>query len=145
MYRTSEQEHLFGFPYQLGHVSTTKPQDCIRHHFKVSPGDVIVMGSDGLFDNISDRSIAQTVQEYCPVGEGGGGEGGGGGGGKGGKAFNGDELSRKLVTTAYLNSIQKERDTPWSRAAQKECDLPISGGKEDDVVVVVARIECQRG
>ena len=100
------------------------------------------MGSDGLFDNISDRSIAETVQDYCPIEEE---EGGKEGGGKGAKSFNGDELSRKLVTTAYLNSIQKERDTPWSRAAQKEWDFPISGGKEDDVVVVVARIECHRG
>ena len=131
VYRTSEQEHLFGFPYQLGHISTTKPQDCIHHRFQVRPGDVLVLGSDGLFDNVSDRAIGRTVEEFCnneadartSM-----------------KPFNGDELSRKLVTTAYLNSVQKEIDTPWARAAQKEWDVPISGGKEDDVVAVVARV-----
>jgi protein phosphatase PTC7 len=132
VYRTSEQEHLFGFPYQLGHISTTKPQDCIRHRFQALPGDVLVMGSDGLFDNVSDRSMASTIRDFCNLEVQNRSSV---------KPFNGDELSRKLVTMAYLNSVQKEQDTPWSRAAQKEWDVPISGGKEDDVVAVVARIE----
>ena len=129
-YRTSEQEHKFGFPYQLGHISSTKPQDCIHHRFRVRPGDVLVLGSDGLFDNVSDRAIARTVDDFCNSENARSSM----------KPFNGDELSRQLVTAAYTNSVQKEMDTPWSRAAQKEWDVPISGGKVDDVVAVVARV-----
>eukprot|EP00009_Paramoeba_aestuarina_P002656 CAMPEP_0201515066 /NCGR_PEP_ID=MMETSP0161_2-20130828/6730_1 /ASSEMBLY_ACC=CAM_ASM_000251 /TAXON_ID=180227 /ORGANISM="Neoparamoeba aestuarina, Strain SoJaBio B1-5/56/2" /LENGTH=429 /DNA_ID=CAMNT_0047911785 /DNA_START=372 /DNA_END=1661 /DNA_ORIENTATION=+ len=133
VYRSSEQEHLFGYPYQLGHISTSKPRDCLHHHFRVRPGDVLVLGSDGLFDNMSDRAIGSTVDEFCNSQNARSSK----------KPFNGDELSRKLVTMAYENSIQKEIDTPWSRAAQKEWDVPISGGKEDDVVAVVARVACR--
>mmetsp|Transcript_25083 Transcript_25083/g.34637 ORF Transcript_25083/g.34637 Transcript_25083/m.34637 type:complete len:257 (+) Transcript_25083:1043-1813(+) len=146
VFRTSEQEHLFGFPYQLGHISSTKPEDCIHLRFRVCPGDVIVMGSDGLFDNVSDKAISRTVTEHLVS--------------KPDKlperylnapehtrpppwktTFNGDDLSRKLVTMAYLNSVDKIKDTPWSRAAQKEWDVPVSGGKEDDIAVVVAQVE----
>ena len=120
VYRSSEQEHLFGYPYQLGHISTTKPRDCVRHHFRVCPGDVLVLGSDGLFDNVSDRAMGSTVGGFCNSETARSSKK---------KPFNGDELSRKLVTMAYQNSIQKELDTPWARAAQKEWDVPISGGR----------------
>ncbi len=59
--------------------------------------------------------------------------------------FKGDDLGRKLVTLAYYASINKESETPWAIAAQKEWDIPMNGGKEDDIVVIVARVDVEAG
>jgi hypothetical protein len=57
-YRTSPQEHEFGRPFQLGSQPTAdKPEDCMFASIKIAAGDVVVMGSDGLWDNIFDRQV----------------------------------------------------------------------------------------
>ena len=44
----------------------------------VAPGDILVLGSDGLFDNLADADIVDMVEEGVAAGE----EGVGGGGGR---------------------------------------------------------------
>jgi serine/threonine protein phosphatase PrpC len=85
VFRTEEQQHSFNFPYQLGTNSFDSPQDaqvCIMHHccclrlvliihstylqqftVKVEKGDIIILASDGLFDNLFDEDILEIVCE----------------------------------------------------------------------------------
>lgn len=57
-YRTTPQEHEFGHPFQLGsQASADRPEDCMFASIKIAAGDVIVMGSDGLWDNLFDRQV----------------------------------------------------------------------------------------
>jgi protein phosphatase PTC7 len=57
-YRTVQLEHEFGRPYQLGHhAHASKPEDAELVSLALQPGDTIVMGSDGLFDNVAESAI----------------------------------------------------------------------------------------
>lgn len=61
-FRTSPQEHEFGYPYQMGHLpSADGPHDCMLASVRISRGDIVILGSDGLWDNIFDREIAATA------------------------------------------------------------------------------------
>jgi serine/threonine protein phosphatase PrpC len=55
--RTPEQQHSFNFPFQLGTGSKDSPKDAMIFTLKVKEGDVVVVASDGLFDNLFDDEI----------------------------------------------------------------------------------------
>jgi protein phosphatase PTC7 len=63
--RTVEQTHAFNFPRQLGTGSQDTPADADRLSIPVLEGDIIVLGTDGLFDNMFDDEILQLVVERC--------------------------------------------------------------------------------
>jgi protein phosphatase PTC7 len=77
--RTVEQTHAFNFPRQLGTGSQDTPADADRLSIPVLPGDIIVLGTDGLFDNMFDDEILQLVVESTSQGNGNNGAGGAGG------------------------------------------------------------------
>lgn len=63
-FRTVQLEHEFGRPYQIGHHEhASKAADADLCSFYVCRGDVIVMGSDGLLDNVADRTIIDTLNK----------------------------------------------------------------------------------
>ena len=65
--RTPQQEHYFGCPYQLGfHEESSAPSDAQLLATRVQAGDVIVLGSDGLFDNLSDVEVMNRDQVASP-------------------------------------------------------------------------------
>ncbi len=52
-------QHAFNFPLQLGTHSRDEPmKDAKRYDVGVSKGDVVVLGSDGLMDNLVSAAIA---------------------------------------------------------------------------------------
>jgi len=53
VFRTSEMQHAFNFPLQLGTHSRDEPmKDARRYDVGVDRGDVVILGSDGLMDNL---------------------------------------------------------------------------------------------
>lgn len=53
VFRTSEMQHAFNFPLQLGTHSRDEPmKDAQRFTVEVEKEDVVVVGSDGLMDNL---------------------------------------------------------------------------------------------
>ncbi|KAL7336075.1 hypothetical protein PS15p_201447 [Mucor circinelloides] len=62
IFRSEEQQHSFNFPYQLGTSSPDRPKDAQSFTVAVEKGDIIIMGSDGLFDNLFDREILSIVK-----------------------------------------------------------------------------------
>ncbi|KAJ3342676.1 hypothetical protein HDU83_005993 [Entophlyctis luteolus] len=62
IFRTEEQQHSFNFPFQLGSDSKDTPEkDAVKFAVKIKEGDVVVMGSDGIFDNLFDEDILDAV------------------------------------------------------------------------------------
>ncbi|KAJ2083612.1 hypothetical protein H4R24_000670 [Coemansia sp. RSA 988] len=67
VYRTEEQQHSFNYPYQLGteqHSDT--PSDAQVFRLKIQKGDIIIVGSDGVFDNLFDEDILEEVCHHLP-------------------------------------------------------------------------------
>ncbi|GET89768.1 hypothetical protein, conserved [Leishmania tarentolae] len=60
-YVTEEQAHQLDYPYQLGTGSKDTPKDGVRLLIPVEKGDVVVMGTDGVFDNLYPHRIAELV------------------------------------------------------------------------------------
>ena len=46
-YRSTEQQHYFGCPYQLSSDGGDKPQEGVIRSIHLHAGDIIVCGSDG--------------------------------------------------------------------------------------------------
>jgi len=124
-HRSPPQEHNFGCPFQLGHHETSdKAQDAMRTKLYLEPGDIVVLGSDGLWDNLSEVEVLSSVEESI------------------GNATKVDErlmdvVARNLLARAYDVSMDKSRMTPYSLAATEHFDMVYSGGKKDDISVVV--------
>ena len=118
-FRTSPQEHEFGHPFQLGHFEKAdKPEDAVLSTMRAMPGDVLIVGSDGLFDNIFDRDICSIALKHKAVSKSPG------------------AMVRELVEVAYSNSMDKNAFTPYSFGASEWFDMVYNGGKPDDITVV---------
>lgn len=120
-FRTSQLEHEFGRPYQIGHheyASSAEDADLVS--FYLSPGDIVVMGSDGLLDNLNDSEIKAVLSEQLAQGAGP------------------SKLVHVLVKHAFDASVDKKRDTPYARDASEAFNMVYSGGKPDDITAIVA-------
>jgi protein phosphatase PTC7 len=124
LFRTCQQEHSFGCPFQLGHephADTFSDADsCYIGGLK--GGDMAIVGSDGLFDNLTDEAVveicATSVKENARP----------------------QTLAMALVKEAFENSINSKIDTPYSLSATEEFSIIYKGGKKDDIAAVVAQL-----
>lgn len=157
LHRVHEKIHAFNSPFQLailpehlkGRAFSDRVVDSIRESIEVKHGDVVVMGTDGLFDNRYNSQLAadagwvgkvkESVLERIPL--------------VGffiAAAFTqGDQkveyvdphrVAQRLIQDAYKNSISKDADTPWSAMLQQFGVEGAKGGKVDDITVVLARV-----
>ncbi|KAJ2506308.1 hypothetical protein H4217_009051 [Coemansia sp. RSA 1939] len=67
VFRTEEQQHSFNYPYQL----STEPHsdaasDAQVFRLKIQKGDIVIVGSDGVFDNLFDEDILEEVSHHLP-------------------------------------------------------------------------------
>jgi serine/threonine protein phosphatase PrpC len=63
IFRTKEQQFNFNFPYQLGPTSRAQAKDADVAELELQEGDKIVLGTDGLFDNLFDHEILEVVNK----------------------------------------------------------------------------------
>ncbi|ORZ24099.1 phosphatase 2C-like domain-containing protein [Absidia repens] len=134
VFRSEEQQHSFNFPYQLGTGSTDQPQDAQAFNIKLQKNDIIIMGSDGLYDNLFDKDIlaiieAQLAPYILPDVNSNGSKI---------LQFEPQRLSDALADRARSVSDNKRNvDSPFQRRAMHE-GFYYQGGKVDDVSVIVA-------
>jgi protein phosphatase PTC7 len=133
-FRTPSQQHEFNCPFQLGcaefYPESDGADDAETFSVHVRPGDALVMGSDGLWDNVPHAEVAQTV-EACV---------------RGGK--DAQETAEAIATLAFEHSVDEEYDSPFTTEArnngydvewwEKAKGKVLVGGKMDDIAVVVA-------
>ena len=73
IFRTDEMQHAFNFPLQLGTHSRDEPmKDAKQYEVEVEKGDVVIVGSDGLMDNlvrphrgVADISLKTRLSTAC--------------------------------------------------------------------------------
>jgi protein phosphatase PTC7 len=54
--KTKDIQHYFDCPYQLSADSPDRPKDGTKLNLELMKGDLILMGSDGIFDNLPRES-----------------------------------------------------------------------------------------
>lgn len=122
-YRSPQQEHSFGHPYQLGHFAEADlPEDAMLTTMPVSPGDILVLGSDGLFDNVSEAELVEEVERDVMEG------------------VQPSVIAQRLAFLAFSNSQDKRKVTPYSEGASEAFDMVYNGGKSDDITVLCAAL-----
>ena len=116
--RTREISHYFECPYQLSVDSPDRPRDGTKLNLELQRGDLVLMASDGIFDNLNDDQICEIVAaEKTPTA----------------MAKRVTELSRKV-------SLDDSAPTPYAKLAKRfgDPDYPDGlGGKVDDVSCIV--------
>ena len=127
-HRTKDIMHFFDCPYQLGDESPDRPKDSTKLSCDLLPGDVVLMASDGVFDNVFDDELIGMVEE-------------GSGGGGGGNIFSGGggiarKIAKNICEKSRKNSLDRKLVTPFSEAAKKNKVEGFEdglGGKVDDI------------
>ena len=126
--RSTPQQHGINHPYQIG-ANRDHPEDADTIMFTVSPGDIIVMGTDGLFDNLhieeiltfiqilAAKQLKENQQPHSSV------------------TF-AQELAELLLNAAIEASADPEKYCPFNTV---NADQPL-GGKLDDITVLVAQV-----
>mmetsp|Transcript_20449 Transcript_20449/g.70809 ORF Transcript_20449/g.70809 Transcript_20449/m.70809 type:complete len:570 (+) Transcript_20449:67-1776(+) len=137
--RSTEQQHGWNFPYQLMRLPPTLglsagaqsdcATDCDCYQFPVRVGDLVLLYSDGLVDNLHEHEISEIIERVCANAQQHG---------KGPGALADPELlSRSLARAAQVRSWDTSADSPFSAAARRQGQA-FFGGKEDDITVVAA-------
>jgi protein phosphatase PTC7 len=125
LHRFQPQQRYFNCPFQLrsaNGVSTVR--DAAVGEIAVEEGYVLVVASDGLFDNVFDSTLENLVQVGTVLG------------------CTPEEMAGLMAFQAYMTSMNPTKDSPFS-IASREHGQARTGGKQDDITVVVAFIESQ--
>ncbi|CAH9094735.1 unnamed protein product [Cuscuta epithymum] len=126
IFESPVQQHGFNCPYQLesgsgGNSNADLPSSGQVFAVDVKPGDVIVAGTDGLFDNLYKDEIARVVHDAVKSG------------------LDPDTTAQKITGLARQRALDSKRQTPFADAAQKG-GFHYYGGKLDDLTVIVSFI-----
>lgn len=122
--RTREIIHFFDCPYQLGDDSPDRPKDGTTLQAEIFPGDIIVAGSDGVFDNLSDADVCDIVGSFGPKAKA-------------------TQIAKKIVDKSRVVSLDTSAVTPYSTVARGRSGYDQyksgRGGKVDDVSCIVVK------
>lgn len=120
VYKSLIYQHGFNQPYQLqwGISIQYRPE---VDKVEVLPGDIIVLCTDGLLDNMFPAEIEDIIEKGTLEG------------------VNTQQLASSIATMAFFNSIEENVDSPFADAARLAGQEHI-GGKRDDVTVIVGHV-----
>jgi protein phosphatase PTC7 len=122
LFKSEPQQHGFNFPFQCGSGPSDPPTSAQLYALPVQPGDIIVCGTDGLWDNLHDAEIAALVRSEMAAGRGPAG------------------AAERIAAAAHIRGADPRADTPFSRGAMA-ARVPFRGGKMDDCTVVVSVVQ----
>ncbi len=117
--RTKEQQSSFNAPYQLGTNSDDRPHHGDRYSIKVQPNDVVIMGTDGVWDNLHDSQILGVHTRWADTNFA--------------KSGNPRKLASMIAHEAYRTAMDPDARTPF----EVNSGGRFTGGKMDDITVVV--------
>ncbi|CAG8621072.1 8766_t:CDS:2, partial [Paraglomus brasilianum] len=142
-YQSASQQHVFNFPYQLGIVpkryrrrsAKDSPSDADQSTHQLQDGDVILLATDGLHDNVFIDEIVSIVNEELSNNDGDS------------RAMDVEELTedirklaKRLTYTASKYSQSSSGDSPYAKAYRARKDVPRQGGKPDDIALLVTLV-----
>lgn len=161
-FRTTEQQHYFNCPFQIGTDSMDTVDVGKRVDVTVQPGDWIVMGTDGLWDNVFIADVAAIVDAHHQKVFAGRGDTQATRGGAAQESRHTDDTSTAETTVATEFSAlsgrvdvdaqsvaQKVADVAFQKANDERSASPFAinariaghlflGGKVDDISVIAA-------
>jgi len=120
MYKSEEQQHKFNFPYQVGSHGDP-PEECDTRVHEIQENDIIVLGTDGLWDNLFDEQIVAIIRPFYLDSN---------------KIKDLNQVARLMSEFAEKLSISPKYKSPFS---VKSKGLYI-GGKSDDITIIIAQI-----
>ncbi|XP_049849192.1 uncharacterized protein LOC126318217 isoform X2 [Schistocerca gregaria] len=123
LHRSLILQHSFNLPYQLGPKSGDLPEDAIVCNIDVEMGDIVILGTDGLFDNLEHEVIVDIISQQF----------------KSDPNIHLDKLAMKISQEAFARSQDRKGQTPFSRNALKH-GYHFPGGKPDDITLILSRI-----
>jgi len=120
-YESKEQQHQFNFPYQVG-THGDNPNSAEVNAHNIQDGDIIVLGSDGLWDNLHRPQIIDLIKPYLQNNRSIKNEVG--------------DIAEKISKEAERYSNMASYNSPFAQNA-KNYHLYYDGGKPDDITVIV--------
>ncbi|KAH8554804.1 phosphatase 2C-like domain-containing protein, partial [Umbelopsis sp. PMI_123] len=141
VFESPSQQHFFNCPYQLtvlpdndpnrGTYVTDLPKDGDRKSFFLRNGDLIILATDGYFDNVYSHETLQIVNTHMQQ--------------LTDDSSNEDSLAHvrvlaKLLTDAARRlSLDPKRLSPWAKGA-RALGGQYGGGKVDDITCIVTLV-----
>ncbi|GMN54352.1 hypothetical protein TIFTF001_023483 [Ficus carica] len=121
LYSSPLQQHWFNIPYQLGNQKGADRPGCASElKLRVAAGDILVLGTDGLLDNLFSEEIEMILEKKEEVKP--------------------EELAEEIATNAFSKSMKNDCETPFSREYKSLGGQMHLGGKKDDITVIVSHI-----
>ncbi|KAF4377787.1 hypothetical protein CsatB_018344 [Cannabis sativa] len=131
IYKSQTQQKRFNCPFQLGnHKGGDGPECAVEMELGVKEGDVVVMGSDGLLDNLFNWEIQDIIKTELKLDDHD-------------DKYNNKykDLAFAIAEAAYYRSLDKYGVSPYAIASAK-AGKKHKGGKIDDISVLVGHIVC---
>ncbi|XP_036317917.1 protein phosphatase PTC7 homolog [Rhagoletis pomonella] len=131
IHKSEEQQHYFNTPFQLslpppghGHnVLSDSPDSADTLSFSVKEGDVILVATDGVFDNVPERLLLDVLKECEGVTD----------------PVKLQMTANSLALMARSLSFDSEFMSPFAINARRN-NINATGGKPDDITVVLATV-----
>uniref|UniRef100_A0A7S2W6L4 Protein phosphatase n=1 Tax=Mucochytrium quahogii TaxID=96639 RepID=A0A7S2W6L4_9STRA len=142
VYRSSDMQKFFNCPEQLGSGSPDRPARAETYTLPVETGDIVIVATDGLFDNLSDNELSVSLKKYAmqlehvlPESK---------------FELASDKYEEKLqnwcqtvastlVDEAQLTGMSRTARTPFTKQAIR-AGFVFEGGKLDDTAVLVGMV-----
>eukprot|EP00592_Proboscia_alata_P024864 CAMPEP_0194445048 /NCGR_PEP_ID=MMETSP0176-20130528/127625_1 /TAXON_ID=216777 /ORGANISM="Proboscia alata, Strain PI-D3" /LENGTH=651 /DNA_ID=CAMNT_0039271537 /DNA_START=468 /DNA_END=2424 /DNA_ORIENTATION=+ len=118
--RSKDIVHYFDCPYQLAFDSPDRPRDGTKLTVNLQSQDLILMATDGIFDNLSDDLVLEISDESSST----------------------DKLVQRIVDESRRISLDDEAPTPYAKQAKNakyEGFEDGLGGKVDDISCIAIR------
>jgi len=120
--KTKEQQHKFNMPFQLGSYSDDRPEHGDVYREDLEKGDIIIVGTDGLWDNLFEEDIIHIIASFQST-------------------TSSQQMAKSIANAALTASENPTRLSPFMSNARKEFkNNEYNGGKEDDITVLVAKV-----
>ncbi|EDV90793.1 protein phosphatase PTC7 homolog fig [Drosophila grimshawi] len=133
LHRSDEQLHVFNTPYQLSvpptsqmhKVLSDQPEEAICTQLGLQQGDLVLVATDGLFDNVVESELVQQLQQL-----------------HGETRVEKVQLAaNRLVDLAKRLSLRTDYQSPFALRAKANNMNYGAGGKPDDITVILASVE----
>lgn len=150
VYRTTEQQHYFNCPYQIGTDSLDTVEVGGPIDFMLQHGDWLIMGTDGLWDNVFTSNIVDLVgshasgDESAPQKKSSTDNASDGGSAvsdcsASGNAQEAQVIAQRLAEFAVKIANDERGSSPFAVNAQNAGHLFL-GGKVDDITIISALV-----
>lgn len=127
------QQHYFNCPYQLtilpypiskkDQANMDHPGKADRKDIQLEPGDLILLATDGFWDNVPEEETLDYLSQHSP------------------SLGNLSTLANSLVKAASTHSQNPRFLSPWAKGAREAGHRGVLGGKIDDITLQLVHVQ----